>query len=237
MTNTTETLWAQIATTLRSELATDYPPGTRLPTEAQLAARFGVNRHTIRRALAALAADGLVHTRRGAGVFSAMPPVEYPLSRRTRFHAALSATGRVAGRRILSIQSVPADAESADFLALQSDQPVLRVEGVSLSDGGVVGHFRSVFPAGRLPGLADALAREQGITAALEACGVSDYTRAWTRLSATRADGLLAGHLMLAPGDPVLRSEALNHDAQGSPVEYGITHFAGGRVTLLVAPN
>lgn len=237
MTVTTEPLWAQITAALRTDLATSLPPGSRLPTEAQLAARFGVNRHTVRRALAALAAEGLVHSRRGAGVFATMPPVEYPLSRRTRFHAALSATGRVPGRQILSITTIPADAEIAHHLDLPLSAPVLRLEGLSLSDGVTIGHFRSLFPLERLPGLEAALTRTQGITAALAECGVTDFTRAWTRLSASRADGLLAGHLRLAAGDPVLRSEALNKDLSGTPLEYGITHFAGGRITLVVEPE
>jgi GntR family phosphonate transport system transcriptional regulator len=237
MTVSAEPLWAQIAAALRADLSTHLPPGAKLPTEAQLAARFGVNRHTVRRAIAALAAEGRVHARRGAGVFAAMQPVEYPLSRRTRFHAALSATGRVPGRRILAMQTVAADATTAQHLALDVGSPVLRLEGVSLSDGAVVGHFTSLFPSARLPDLPQALEQHNSITTALAVCGVSDYTRAWTRLSATRADALLAGHLRLAAGDPVLRSEALNHDATGQPVEYGITHFAGDRITLLVTPE
>jgi DNA-binding GntR family transcriptional regulator len=63
---------------LRDALAADiaagrHAPGERLPSEAQLAQRFGVNRHTVRRALAALAEDGLVQARRGAGVFVTGP--------------------------------------------------------------------------------------------------------------------------------------------------------------------
>src|SRR3954449_4737923 len=46
------TLWRQIAETLRQEMGGDeYPPGARLSTEAELSARFSVNRHTVRRAL------------------------------------------------------------------------------------------------------------------------------------------------------------------------------------------
>ena len=237
MTISAEPLWAQIAAALRADLDGHLTPGAKLPTEAQLATRFGVNRHTVRRALAALAAQGRVHARRGAGVFAAMQPVEYPLSRRTRFHAALSATGHVPGRQILAILEGTADQTIAQHLALDQGSPILRLEGLSLSDGINVGHFRSVFPVCRLPNLAAALAEHASITAALAACGINDYTRAWTRLSATRADALLAGHLRLAPGDPVLRSESLNHDATGQPIEYGITHFAGDRITLLVAPD
>ena len=54
---TAGTVWGVIAEALRSEIAGGArPPGDRLPTEGQLAARFGVNRHTVRRALAALVA-------------------------------------------------------------------------------------------------------------------------------------------------------------------------------------
>ena len=64
-------LWQAIADTLRAEITLGhYPPGDRLPSEAALATRFGVNRHTVRHALAQLADAGLVHARRGAGVFA-----------------------------------------------------------------------------------------------------------------------------------------------------------------------
>lgn len=95
-----------------------------------------------------------------------------------------------------------------------------------------VGLFRSVFPA--LPGLLAALERSGSVTAALAECGVADYTRARTRLTAESADAITAGHLRLVPGAAVLRSEAVNHDPQRRPVEYGLTGFAGGRVALTV---
>ena len=58
-------LWASIAAELRAALAEgQYVAGDKLPTEAALSERFGVNRHTVRRALAQLADDGAVHARR-----------------------------------------------------------------------------------------------------------------------------------------------------------------------------
>ena len=95
-----ETLWSAIAATLTQEIsASHYGPGDRLPTEAALAARFGVNRHTVRHALAALAKQGLVHPRRGAGVFVAQRATEYPLGRRVRFHQNVVAAGQTPSRR------------------------------------------------------------------------------------------------------------------------------------------
>ena len=61
-------IWKSIAGTLSAEIAGGhYRPGDKLPTEAALSARFAVNRHTVRHALAALAAEGTVHARRGSG--------------------------------------------------------------------------------------------------------------------------------------------------------------------------
>lgn len=237
MTSTAGTLWKQIANTLRAEIHAGHKPGDRLPTEAQLATRFGVNRHTVRRALADLVADGVIQTRRGVGARVSATPTEYPLTRRMRFHRAISATGRVPGRRILSAQTQPANPVEAGALNLAVDDPVLRVEGLTLSDGIVIGHFRSSFPTTRLPGMARAIASGLGITDSLAACGVADHLRAWTRLSARAADQIIAGHLSLRPGDPVLRTEGVNADPQGTPVEYAVGHFAGERVTLTVTPD
>ena len=230
-------LWRQIADTLRDEIARGLAPGTRLPTEAQLARRFGVNRHTVRRALAALADEGQVHARRGAGVFVIAPAMEYPLTRRTRITAAIAASGKVPGRTILMVQPFPATMAEAEALKVPADAPVLRVEGTNRAGGLTISHFRSAFPVQRLPGLEAAFNDGMGVTQALAACGVEEYTRAWTRLSACLADSLLAGHLQMRPGGALIRSEALNHGPDGTPVEYGITHFAGDRVTLTVAPE
>lgn len=61
---------AQISEALRQSIrAGDYPPGTKLPSEAQLTLAHGVSRTVVREAVAALRADGLVEPRQGAGVF------------------------------------------------------------------------------------------------------------------------------------------------------------------------
>lgn len=238
MTAARSPLWKEIAATLRAEIARGhFPPGARLPTEADLSARFGVNRHTVRHALADLAAAGLVRSRRGAGVFVAASPTDYPLGRRVRFHQAVTAAGRIPSRSFTRLDTRPADAAEAEALALAPGDPVHVAEGVSRADGQPVAAFRSVFPADRLPGLPEALRDTASITAALAACGVPDYTRASTRLTAKAAKPMLALQLDLPEGAPVLRSVAVNLDASGRPVEYGITWFAGDRVTLTVGPG
>ena len=80
-----------------------YRPGDKLPTEAALAERFGVNRHTVRHGLSALVEEGLLRTRRGAGAFVAARPTDYPIGARVRFHENLIAAGRRPEKRGLHL--------------------------------------------------------------------------------------------------------------------------------------
>jgi GntR family transcriptional regulator, phosphonate transport system regulatory protein len=229
-------LWSAIADTLRAEIASGlYPPGAKLPTEADLSARFGVNRHTVRHALKALAEAGTLHSRRGSGVFVTARPTDYALGRRVRFHQNIAATGRIPSRRITRNETRPASEREAEVLRLPPAAAVHVVEGISLADGQPIAAFRSVFPAARFPGLPAALGASGSITEALTRCGLTDYTRAETRLTAKLATPVLALALQVATNAPVLRSVAVNIDPEGVPVEYGTTWFSGDRVTLTVS--
>ncbi|MEM7544701.1 MAG: phosphonate metabolism transcriptional regulator PhnF [Pseudomonadota bacterium] len=231
------TLWRSIEAALRRDIANGrYRPGDKLPTEAELSRRFGVNRHTVRRALGELTREGLTHARRGAGVFVAVRPMTYALGKRVRFHQNLAAAGQTGRKDTLRLETVPARAREATALRLDPGDPVHVWEGVAFADDAPICLFHTFFPAARLPGLKDALAETGSVTAALSADGVEDYTRASTDLNAELAGTLHALHLKLPEGAPLLRSIAVNVDAAGQPVEYGRSWFPGERVTLSVAP-
>ncbi|WP_170573094.1 phosphonate metabolism transcriptional regulator PhnF [Ruegeria atlantica] len=228
-------IWKSIALSLTSDIAEGrYGTGDRLPTEAQLAAQHGVNRHTVRRALSEMAEQGLVHSRRGAGVFVATQPTDYPIGKRVRYHKSISASGKIPGKTILSLTTRAADEAEADALQIAQGDAVHVYDGLSLADGQPIALFQSIFPAGRLPNILEALQDTNSVTKALHRCGVTDYTRISTRLTARAATATQALHLRLPQGAPVLFSAGLNANLEGSPVEYGRTVFAGERVTLTV---
>ncbi|MGL6210816.1 MAG: UTRA domain-containing protein, partial [Paracoccaceae bacterium] len=167
----------------------------------------------------------------------AAEPQTYPLSRRVRFHQNVAASGRTPSRQILRLETRSCDKREAEALNLSIGAQVHVMEGLSLADGTALAAFRSVFPADPLPGLLAELERSASVTTALAACGIADYTRASTRLTATQARATLALQLRLPEGAPILRSVAINHDPQGRPIEFGTTWFAGDRVELTVTPD
>jgi GntR family phosphonate transport system transcriptional regulator len=230
-------VWKSITATLEGEIAGgNYRPGDKLPTEAALSSRFGVNRHTVRRALADMAERGIVHSRRGAGVFVAAEPTVYPIGKRTRFHQNIGATGRLPKKKVLRVEVRPADATEAAALALAPGAPVTVYEGLSLSGAQPVALFISVFSAQRLPGLAKTFGAVTSVTEALRRNGVDDYLRTETSVTAERANATQALHLALREGDPLLKTVGLNRTPDGAPLEHGLTWFAGDRVTLTFAP-
>ncbi|WP_323781329.1 phosphonate metabolism transcriptional regulator PhnF [Thalassovita sp.] len=228
-------IWRSIANALTGEIAAGhYRPGDKLPTEAELAVRFGVNRHTVRRALQDMQEQGLTHARRGAGVFVLAEPTDYPIGKRVRFHQNLKAAGRMPAKRVLTLQTRPCDKEEAAALQIEPGDPVHVYEGLSLADNVAVAIFRSVFSAERFPGLLNEFDQLQSVTRALAAAGVRDYTRASTRLTAKLATATQALQLNIAEGAPILRTVGINVDPDGCPVEYGHTWFVGDRITLVV---
>lgn len=87
-----EPLYRELAERLRQELLA-YRPGDYLPGEIQLAQRFAVNRHTLRRALDELVLEGRVLRRQGKGTQVLEAPTIYPMGAANAYTESLSAQG------------------------------------------------------------------------------------------------------------------------------------------------
>ena len=232
------TLWRQIAESLSADLRTGrLKAGERLPTELELAERFAVNRHTVRRALAMLADQGILRIEQGRGTFVNDTTIDYVLGRRTRFSANLQAQGRGPGHRLLAAEQTTVSGSIAADLRLREGAAVMRLETLGIADGLPMGYGISEFPLPRFAGIDDAYRRLGSVTEALREFGVPDYTRKITRLLARMPSEREAHHLDQSIGRPVLQSEAVNVDARGRPTHHSLTVFAGDRVQMIVRPE
>ena len=90
------------------------------------------------------------------------------------------------------------------------------------------------FSAVRFPGIARFLAEDASITAALSRCGVPDYRRQITRITARMPSPEEAELLGQARTRPLLLAEAVNTDPEGVPVDVTFTRYAAGRTQLVV---
>lgn len=230
-----EPIWRQIAAELEGEIDHGvYGPGDRLPTEAALAQRFAVNRHTLRRAMSHLQEQGKVRIEQGRGTFVQNDLIDYAIGARTRFSQNVSSANRLPSKTLLRAEQVRADPAVARNLGIRKGAPVILIESVSEVDGKPIGVSTAYFPAKRFDGMIPAFRETLSITEALKACGVADYKRFSTRVTATMPGRQLAAHLQQPPTRPVLQTESINVDLDGRAIEYGITFFASDRTQLVM---
>lgn len=229
-------LWRQIADRIRFRLDGGLAVDGRLPPEAALATRFGANRHTVRRAIAALIDEGVLRAEQGRGTFvEKRQRLAYPIGLRTRFSEGLADQARERRGRLLDHAVEAASAPVASALELAPRGLVTRLETLSEADGHPVSRATSWFDAERFAGIAEAFGAAGSITAAFAALGVRDYFRRSTVVSARHAESADLDDLKLSPGAIVLVAEAVNVDPEERPVQYSLTRFAADRVELFVA--
>ncbi len=105
-------------------------PGDRVPSESEIAERFGVGRSTVREALKLLEYEGLVQVNPGLGRFLtslSVAAVDRPITRFEAQSDMLRGQGRTVGTLVLSVVEEPAsDAERA-ALELSDGSLVVRV--------------------------------------------------------------------------------------------------------------
>jgi GntR family transcriptional regulator, phosphonate transport system regulatory protein len=229
-------LWRQIADRIRSAIGNgDYDATGMVPPETALAREFGVNRHTVRSALAALAEEGLVRAVQGRGtLIERKDRVTYPISRRTRFSQGLGRQVKEIGSKLLGHAQVPASDGVAAALGIAPGSPVVELSTVSSGDGRPLSTAISYFPAERFPRMAEEYARLGSVTKAFAVQGLSDYIRASTEIVARHADAEELRLLKLSPGAIVIEAQAVNADLDGRPVEYSRTRFAADRIKLRI---
>ncbi|WP_062207476.1 phosphonate metabolism transcriptional regulator PhnF [Aureimonas sp. AU12] len=226
--------WRRVSDLLRAGIA-DGSLADRLPPEAELAERFAVNRHTVRRAIAVLARDGLLRAEQGRGTFvnAPAPRLPYPVGPRTRFSENVLAQSRQPGGRLIRADRVRADAGIARLLACDPGAPLHRLETLHVADGVPLSVATSWFSAARFPGIVQAYAESGSVTEALRREGLLDYRRRETRLTAERLSPGDADHLSASPDGLVLVSTAIDVDGEDRPVQALRTRFHADRMELV----
>lgn len=226
--------WKQIADRISRAIdAGEYDETGMVPPETQLAEHFGVNRHTVRSAIAALAEDGLLRRVQGRGtLIEKRERLVYPVGRRTRFSEGLGGQAGETDIRLLSEEERVAPGGVAAALELERQAMVVRLDTLSLADGVPVSLAAHYFSCERFTGIGKELAAYHSITRALAAFNVQDYVRISTEVTARIASAEEAARLALGSNPIVLETVSVNADSDGRPIQYSRTLFAADRIAL-----
>lgn len=216
----------EIADHLRRVIA-GSSPGDRLPSDAELCARFGVSRMTARQAVQTLANEQLLYRQRGRGTFVATPPIPRVLGSPLSFSASTRRRGMVPGSVVLASGRRPALADEAEALGLAADDLVIMVDRVRLADSVPV----AIEHAAIHPSCDFVLEADLAAGSLHESFAGHDRfaAAAFARVVSRRATAVERRLLELGPDGVVLCERRTIVDQDGEPLEHTETVYAAER--------
>jgi GntR family transcriptional regulator len=208
--------------------AGEWGAGERLPSETELAARYGVARMTVRQAVGALASEGAVVRRQGLGTFAADRRPTRTADLLLSFTEEMRRQGHEVQTKLISASVEQPPPAAREALRLGPSAAAVTVRRVRMVDGRPIVVQHSWLPYARFAGLdADPL-RDGSLYAMLEAQYGVRIVRAEQTFTAGTADDCDAAALDLRPGEPVLRIARTTFDSSNLVVEYAMSAMRPG---------
>jgi len=187
--------------------------GEKLPSEQDLAARFGVSRATVREALKIMEEERVVLCRHGVGRFLAPDPASVLTDEMTRLKSVTELTrglGISPTTKVISLREEPADDLVSSRLDLEPSSPVVVVERVRAEEF------------------------EGSLFAQMEEKWGLQLVYAKTVISAILLDSETCQRIGVPEGIPWLMMEEIVFDAQDRPQLYSNDYHRGDKMQFRV---
>lgn len=224
--------WETTRDRISAEIAAGLlAPDARLPSEPELCLLYNTRRHSLRRALAALVAEGKLRIEHGRGTFVERAPlINYVIGPRTRFHENLLAQGLTGSGQTISEVRIPASTRVAAALGLPVGALVFAICRRGFANDLPISLGWSYHDAERFPDMADQRRAGISVTETYRKYGIADYRRQSTTIFTRLANEHEASLLMLRPGQSVLIVQKIDVDMNGAAIGFSEAAWAGDRV-------
>lgn len=215
-----------------------HPPGTPLPGELKLAEAHGVSRVTVRRALDALVADGLIERRAGSGTITRLPP-SMPQQIRADFATLMPQIrqmGEETTARLLSFSYAVPPAPVAEALKIAPDARVQNAVRLRLAQGLPFSHLTTYVPEDIASAYSESDLAAAPLFRLLEQSGVR-VDHAQQSVSAVLAAPEVADALETEVGAALIALTRVVYDAAGRGIEYLSAYYRPDRFRLEMTLN
>lgn len=222
--------YQMLADELRAEIVEGRMPADDFPTESVLCAKHGVSRFTVREALRALQAEGLIQRRRGSGTTLKTPE-------RSTLHQPLSNLEEILQyardtRVDYAAHGIkPLPRALADELRLERDKSWVHFGGVRRRDGDAtaIAHIDAFINGDYARAAAEIDPAAGTLFRQLEAGAGIRVARVTQDIQAVPASKEIAAALGVAKRSPCLRIVRCYMSKQGGFVEISVSHHPGDR--------
>jgi GntR family phosphonate transport system transcriptional regulator len=230
-------LYKHVSFLLAAEIRREHRPGDILPSEHELAKRYKVNRHTLRRAVEELVNEGIVSKLQGKRTIVQQKLINYSIHSNTRFTDTLEQCGRKAESIVLRKIGIPAQGEVVDLLKLKENEPVALIETLRKMDDmpfSVVSHYLPLEKAFDLIRIYSSGSLHKFL---LEHYNI-ELERTLSMIRAILPEEEDMKRLSIMGNAPILLVKSINVDKKtGEPIELAVSRFKGVSTQLMVEPK
>lgn len=205
----------------------ELKPGDKLPSEYELAKKYGVSRMTLRESLRALEEEGLLARKQGVGTFvkarshriKSILDINYGVSE------MITNMGFRPGTQESKVEDMTADAHLAKVLNIAEGAKVITIERVRTADGIPVVYTLDMIPVSIVKDINDIQNLDGSVYDYLEQKCHVILSSSLARLFPTKAIQKLANKLNIKVGSPLFLLEQTDTDQAGRPVVFSREYF------------
>ena len=220
----------QVFRDLRAALdAQEWAAGERMPTERELAERYGCSLITVRHALGELVREGRIERTRGRGTFVMQPRIDRDIAGTMSFAEEMRRRGLDPATRVVTSRIEPAGEAVASLLGIAEDAPVVFLERVRLGGGEPLILEQARLPSERFPGLLAFDLEHRSLYDILAERYATRIVRARETVEPVMLRRREAELLELPTRALALQIDGIAHAADGSAVEAARSFVRGDR--------
>ena len=237
-----QALYKQIAEYIRERIVSqEYPVGSQIPTECELAERLQVSRHTVRQALDTLTREGRLVRIKGSGTFVTEPKLLHEsTSFITGYREESRKNHRILRTRVVCIRTEKASSQVADALKLHANAQVTRLTRVRhlehVNENAPVVYTTVYVPHQLFPEMSQLDFTDASLYEALDARGLA-VAHASRRLEVTMPPAEIAVDLKISPFEPTVWITSLGYTKSGQVVEYSESYYPASHSSFQIEIN
>lgn len=221
----------QISQWLRTAIEEgDFKPDDKLPSENELASKFGVSRVTVRRALQSLESASIIYRCQGLGSFVSEDRAAHNLVKLTDFNEDMSNAGLTPSSVVRKFQTVSVPSWLAEQLQIDETTKVLQIDRLRLGDNEPIAFDTTWLPIRYGQLLNESDLTDSTIYDILEKQYDIPIIKGSYRMSAVVADEVLSNELQIDIHSPLFLIDRLTFTIGGKPLYYQKRYYRNDKV-------
>lgn len=208
------------------------PPGTALPSEAEICRHVGISKMTLRQAYSILEARGYIEARQGRGTFVRSGRIKKQLPGMLSFSEEVLARGGKPSAKLLSLTLGHAGHETQNFFGLAPNEPVYEMRRLRYHDEMPIAVEVVQLPPRVFPAIDKFAWETKSLYSVMEKSYGIQLSRCDSEILAAPATRDQANLLNVSVASPLLVINRKSYSVEDVPVEYSVTYYSSNSYSV-----